>query len=258
MGGGNSKPVLYTIPISHFCEAARWALVEAKVDFEEQVYLPGLHMMMGPMARIRGEKDHNTPLLADNGTVLANDSWQCLSRWGAVDEDLRKSLNEVVGPHVRAIVYSHLLPNKGVGLKPLAEDPNHPWAQRFLFGLDGFRGTVAGAMRKAMVKNDDYIAHCREELEDAVRKLEVHVAKPDFTERPDGRPTANAIAVAALFAPMVSPPNYAAAVYGSGGFPLSLEKCPPSYQEEAKRWRETPLGKWTMNVYAKYYNHAKL
>ena len=36
-------PVLVTIPISHFCEKARWALDRAGVAYEEQRHLPALH-----------------------------------------------------------------------------------------------------------------------------------------------------------------------------------------------------------------------
>mmetsp|Transcript_32617 Transcript_32617/g.59611 ORF Transcript_32617/g.59611 Transcript_32617/m.59611 type:complete len:266 (+) Transcript_32617:75-872(+) len=259
MGGGSSQPVLYTIPFSHFCEAGRWALAEAKIDFTESGYYPGLHMMMGPMGRIRGDGSAVVPLLVDtDGSVLANDSWECLAKWEPVDERLKQILNEVVGPHVRSIVYSYYLPDDGAALAPLASVANMPFLQRTIFGLDGFRGVASKKMYKSMVKSDEYIAKCKQELAVAVQELEGSmIFRSGFTERADGRPTANAIAVASLFAPMVSPPNLGAGFFGEGGFPLTYETAPPGFQEEVKRWRATKLGTWTTDVYAKYYNHVR-
>jgi glutathione S-transferase len=37
------RPVLVTIPISHYCEKARWALDRAEVAYEERRHLPALH-----------------------------------------------------------------------------------------------------------------------------------------------------------------------------------------------------------------------
>ncbi|MCW3002761.1 MAG: Glutathione S-transferase family protein [Conexibacter sp.] len=37
------RPVLVTIPISHYCEKARWALERAAIDYEERAHLPALH-----------------------------------------------------------------------------------------------------------------------------------------------------------------------------------------------------------------------
>src|SRR3954464_5598618 len=39
----SQKPVLVTIPISHYCEKARWALDRAGVAYEERRHLPVIH-----------------------------------------------------------------------------------------------------------------------------------------------------------------------------------------------------------------------
>jgi glutathione S-transferase len=43
MIGGMSERVLVTIPISHYCEKARWALDRAGLPYAERRHLPGLH-----------------------------------------------------------------------------------------------------------------------------------------------------------------------------------------------------------------------
>ena len=43
MSGTKRPNVLITIPISHYCEKARWALDRAGVDYEEHPHLQLIH-----------------------------------------------------------------------------------------------------------------------------------------------------------------------------------------------------------------------
>jgi Glutathione S-transferase, N-terminal domain len=47
-------PTLVTIPFSHFCEKARWALDHARVSFREEGHPPGLHRRA--VRRVRGTR----------------------------------------------------------------------------------------------------------------------------------------------------------------------------------------------------------
>lgn len=47
-------PILITIPISHYCEKARWALDRAGIDYEERAHLQVLHWI--PVTRAGGKK----------------------------------------------------------------------------------------------------------------------------------------------------------------------------------------------------------
>src|SRR4051794_12737024 len=38
-----ARPILVTIPISHYCEKARWALERAGIAYDERRHLPALH-----------------------------------------------------------------------------------------------------------------------------------------------------------------------------------------------------------------------
>ncbi|MCW3023116.1 MAG: Glutathione S-transferase family protein, partial [Conexibacter sp.] len=42
MSATAARPILVTIPISHYCEKARWALDRAGVAYEERRHLPAL------------------------------------------------------------------------------------------------------------------------------------------------------------------------------------------------------------------------
>src|SRR3954449_5412454 len=39
----SGRPVLITIPVSHYCEKARWALDRAGIAYDERRYLPAVH-----------------------------------------------------------------------------------------------------------------------------------------------------------------------------------------------------------------------
>lgn len=44
------KPRLVTIPISHYCEKARWALERAGIDYEERRHLQLFHYVPAILA----------------------------------------------------------------------------------------------------------------------------------------------------------------------------------------------------------------
>ena len=62
------KPRLVTIPFSHYCEKARWALDHARVEYDEAPYLPGFHV---PPMRAAGGR--TVPVLVTPAETL-NDS----------------------------------------------------------------------------------------------------------------------------------------------------------------------------------------
>ena len=39
---------LITIPISHYCEKARWALDRAGIEYREERHIQGVHQIAGP------------------------------------------------------------------------------------------------------------------------------------------------------------------------------------------------------------------
>ena len=61
-------PTLITIPISHYCEKARWALDRAGVTYEERAHLQVLHWL--PVARASGNK--TAPVLVWGDRVFAD------------------------------------------------------------------------------------------------------------------------------------------------------------------------------------------
>jgi len=255
-------PKFYTIPFSHFCDAARWALTVAGVEFQEVPYLPGVHMFFSPVAKLRrrGEqpddftgKDSTVPLLvAGDGSIIGYDSWQCIERAGKVPLDVKGILDTVVGPCVRTIAYSHMLIGELGGPGDAATNvfcrsEKIPSWQRFLWRRGPFRKTVRKAMYEDMVREADYVQAAREKLEQGLTQLEAKLDKEPFIQTGDP-PSAAAIAFAALLAPLVMPPNYLMSFYGETL--VAVQDLPPAMQDEIQTWRKTPAGQWAMQTYA--------
>jgi glutathione S-transferase len=64
----SESPVLITIPISHYCEKARWALDRAGIGYEERAHLQVLHWI--PVTRAGGGK--TAPVLVWGDRVFAD------------------------------------------------------------------------------------------------------------------------------------------------------------------------------------------
>ena len=90
-------PRLITIPFSHYCEQARWALDRAGVSFVEEPHLPGLHLR--PMRKAGGT---TVPLLVLADRTL-RDSAEIMAS-AAADGAWREILDEMrataAGAHV--------------------------------------------------------------------------------------------------------------------------------------------------------------
>lgn len=119
---------LITIPPSHFCEKARWALEWHEVPYVEQCHPPMLHYRATRKAGGRrtapvlvtdmGVYPDSTDILkfldqrAKNGQRLYPEDTDQLRQ---VDE-LEELFDEKLGPHTRRVAYHHLLPHKRLTL----------------------------------------------------------------------------------------------------------------------------------------------
>lgn len=114
---------LITIPPSHFCEKARWALDRYAVPYVEQCHPPILHYM----ATRRAGGGRTAPVLVTDMGVFA-DSTDILNfvdarfatdrRLYPTEDEQRRQVEELeelfdtgLGPHTRRVAYFHLLPH---------------------------------------------------------------------------------------------------------------------------------------------------
>ena len=238
-----SQCTLITIPISHFCEKARWALERAGVGYEERAHMQVLHWLAVKRA---GGGGKTVPVLVCRDTVLSESAdilafadarapvdmrlYPDDAQEAAAIRALERDFDERLGPHGRRWMYEHMRGQRKL-VKQYAPTGVPRWQR---LGLPIAYGTVAKII-------DRYLDIDRET---AARSLEaVRATFDDVAARlDDGRPylmgerfTAADLTFAALSAAVLMPREY--------GVPLPQpEELPPVMGAVVRELREHPAG----------------
>jgi glutathione S-transferase len=240
---------LVTIPISHFCEKARWALDRAGVDYVEQPHVQLIHMVA---ARFAGGGRTVPVFVTGNGKVLAESAE--ILRWadtqvtaerrlyppgslGAEAAALEAHLDGEFGPDGRLWMYQETLPIvRQMDRWALAGVPG--W-ERGVFRVSGpvlatalrrFLGVDSAAAAAALLRVNRVFDDVAERLSDGRRFLL------------GDRFTAADLTFAALAAPMLLPERY--------GSPLPPpEAMPDTAAREVLRLRAHPAGVFAERLY---------
>jgi glutathione S-transferase len=241
---------LITIPISHYCEKARWALDRAGLRYREERHVQGIHRFASRRAGGQG----TVPVLVAPGAVVA-DSAEIVEwvdertaperRLLPPDPDAREQaralcrrLDERLGPHGRRLIYVHMFArdeqdlsfnNAGVpAWEGLALRWGFPLAKRFVGHALGIRPGVAAEDERAVWGELDFVASL---LDDG---------RPHLCGERFG---AADLTFAALAAAVVLPPVY--------GTPLPQpENLPPATAALVRSVRAHPAGAYAMRMFA--------
>jgi glutathione S-transferase len=240
---------LITIPISHFCEKARWALDRAGVDYVEEPHLQLIHIFH---ARRNGGGRTVPVLVTGEGVALTESS--AILRWADTHVEPDRRLYPEGDLGIEAASYEALL-DQGFGVDgrlwmyhqtlPVVHDMGQ-WAtvgiprwERGFFRMGGpaiewslrrYLGVDAAASEVALNRVDEV-------FDDVAERLS------------DGRPfllgdrfTAADLTFAALAAPMLLPARY--------GSPLPPpEAMPEAAAREVLRLRSHPAGVFADRMY---------
>jgi glutathione S-transferase len=241
---------LITIPISHYCEKARWALDRAGLEYREERHVQVIHRV----AARRAGGGLTVPVLVTPKHVL-RESEEILvwvdartpaeSRLFPDQHDDRADVERLcrrfdagLGPHGRRLIYVHMLAEPKLMLHYNNQGVPR-WEDRALrHGWPLLTGVICRVLEiRPGVEVEDEAAVWREF--DFVGELLA-----------DGRPylcgerfSAADLTFAALSAPVTAPPSYGTALPG-------IESLPPRTAELVARARSHPAGRHALAMFA--------
>lgn len=241
------RPRLVTIPVSHFCEKARWALDRAAIQFDEEACPPLAHL--ATTLRLGGR---TTPILVTEGAVLRQS--RDILRWAdarmaegrhifPADPAARREVEELeslfdgkLGPATRRWAYGYVLPDArrseellSVGLSPEAR-------RRFLPFLPIARRMMARGMRV----DPPRVAQSLERIRAIFTEVSARLVGRKYLVG-DAFSAAD-LAFAALSAPVVAPPEWA--------FMPPKDALPQAMRDEVERFRATAAGRHALAMFA--------
>jgi glutathione S-transferase len=242
---------LLTIPFSHYCEKARWALDRARVPYVEKGHMPGFHRLA---VRRTGSNRTSVPVLVVDGKTFG-DSTDILAyadrtasperklypqdpRVAAEVCAIEEDLDETLGPHLRRAFYFHLLPERRLVLE-LFSTRTPLWqgaALRIVYPR------LRQVMESFMQIDPQSAAQSFDEVQRIFDGIEKRLA--------DGRPyltgdrfTAADLTLAALTAPAVRPDEHPA-------YMLAIESLPPALAAATREYGQRPIGAFVRRMYA--------
>lgn len=240
---------LITIPISHYCERARWALDHCGVPYREEQHLQGFHARA--LKRIGAGRTTPALVTADGATLV--DSAEIVAYADAHARPgrtlypegrkdaiamLERPFADELAVEARRWIYHRLLPQRRLLLRYNAgRAPRH---QRVALAM-GFP-ILRGRLASYLGVSDELVTAGL----DVIRRHLDRVAGllADGRTYLDGdRFTAADLSFAALVAPLVVPTEY--------GMPLPrLDEMPPALADEHRAFREHPAGAFAMRLYS--------
>jgi len=240
---------LITIPPSHYCEKARWALDLAGVAYVEERYPPILHY---PACR-RAGGGRTTPVLvtdlgvfADSTDILEfidsrySDSFRpyptdSVQRAGVTE--LEELFDTKLGPHSRRLAYFHLLPDRKLLKASLLAGVRRRDRTIFLALLPLMRALMRRGMRIDRASAERSLERVREVFRTVGQRL---ASGRDYLV--GGCFSAADLSFAALAAPLLLPRGY--------GAPLpTLAELPAELLPLIDELRSSPAGDFGLRLY---------
>ncbi len=240
---------LITIPMSHYCEKARWGLGHAGLDYVERAHLQGFHYLAVLFRHSQGK----VPVLVeDNGRTIA-DSSEILHFVDArapagrslypqphacTIDAMERRFGQGLGVETRRWVYFHWLQQPVDEILGIATQTIPDWQQRAAPGLfpmiKTFLGWYLGASadnvhrgREVILAEFDAVA---ERLEDGRAYL--------FGDRI----SAADISFACMAAPVLLPAEYGVRL-------PTLEKVPAQAKADVTFYRQHPAGQFALRLF---------
>jgi glutathione S-transferase len=238
--------LLVTIPFSHYCEKARWALDRCGVPYEEEGHLPIFHARHA--RRVAG--GHSVPALRAGDVRLPDSTdivaWADGHRPGALlPADpaaraealaLEDELDRQLGPATRRWAYFHLLPDRSAAARLARGVPRLEY-----LGFRAVRPLAVAMMRRGLKIDAAGAARSQAKIDEAFAKIAARLA--------DGRRylvggafSVADLSFAALATPVLLPPEQPLAAG-------TIEDYPAAAQPQLAIWRQHPAAAFVRRIY---------
>ncbi len=236
---------LITIPFSHYCEKARWALDRAGVDYIEEGHLPIFHWR----ANRRVGAGRTVPVVVDGARVLGDSTeiveWadqqrphSLLPAGDALGEALalEDDFDRVLGPATRRWAYFYLLSRRELIRRFAVDVPR--WEA---IALRFTRPLAVGLIRRSLNIDEASVARSHAKIDATIARVSELLA--------DGRRylvgdhfTVADLTFASLMVPAVFPPELPAKI-------PALDQLPAAASAQIATWRATPAGQFALRLY---------
>jgi glutathione S-transferase len=240
---------LVTIPISHFCEKARWALERAGHDYAEEPHVQGVHRLA---ARRAGGGRTVPVLVADEGVFPESEDILRYADRG-LDEGRRlfpsdgplrdevvtlsRWLDRGLGPDGRRLMYAQMLPLKQLTLR--FNNQGVPrWEDRVMAALWPLATRWAArelGLRPTTIRDDEpRVWHAFDEVAARLADGRPHLCGDRFT--------AADLTFACLAAAMVVPPEYGVRL-------PQPDELPGPVAAKVRAFRAHPAGAYALELF---------
>lgn len=238
---------LVTLPVSHFCEKARWALTFFGIDFQEDAHAPPFH---------RGaSKGNSVPILLDETGSLVVGS-DAIVEWAknratknigaakipAASDEWLKDM-DLLGVRVRQWAYFYILQDWPLALDQLAPVGSVPASERWW--LSWSMWALAPLMKMGMEISESSAAEALRFVESVFEKVEKELEKSAFLSGSEFG--CRDINFCSLAAPIVLPPQMP--LYGALFDRLDDDS---TIKVMIRRFRSRPGGKFVLKCYEKH------
>ncbi len=243
MGSLAAPLILITIPLSHYCEKARWGLDRVALRYREKPHAPLLSRLAGGTVPVLVHGNDrfidSTDILVHADTVCGGDLlYPRNAELRREVDSLEERFDTELAPHTRRWAYAQLLPNttllrslwsRGVPRLEASLVPVIVPMARYLVRT-AYRITPEGALR-SLERVRGVFQEVAVRLADGRRFLV------------DDRFTAADLTFAALAAPVLFPAE-CRAVHPT------LDEVPAAMREEILRLRDTDAGRFALRLFA--------
>jgi glutathione S-transferase len=239
--------ILITIPLSHYCEKARWALDRVGLAYREQAHAPLVHRLF-TMRQGGG----TVPMLLDGSRRIVDSTDILLYADAAGGGDLLYPVDPVLrgevelleemfdaqlGPHSRRWAYAHLLPHPALIRSLWTRGAPTLEAKLLRLIVPLVRRLVRASYRVSPASGERSLERVQavfDKVEERLTQGRRFLVGERFT--------AADLTFAALSAPMVLPVQCRAVQ-------PTLEEVPASIREEILRLRETIAGRFALRLF---------